>query len=736
MLDPIHHQGLRLATGAFRTSRIESLYCESGEPSLYQRRNMLLCSYGVKLRAQPEHNTYKHFHSMALDFRYRRDPRRPRPAGVRFREGLSELDIRLPNIKVLFHSLLSSGSDVGVVWVPGHVGIRGNETADAGARDAALNGTLVYWRERWQDVVTYIRNCIRRDWEEKWSAQAGNKLRPIKNTVREWDSSSRASRRDEVILTRLRIGHCRLTHGHLLSGEPPPECDTCHALLTVEHFLLHCRKYDLPRRQYAIRPTLRDALGNDFNCVNAVLSLHPGKTLAVWLLAGFITSFLGIAIAALAPISATTLLQQLRNSFFRGMGQYLSDSEWKTTFDILQQELGCCGTLSYTDWHRVSWINIDLLREDSQTVLRDSEVDGRVLPPVVPWSCCNPSVRFPCFHDKLQQSQSIKIWQDLVLDSLYTEGCLQVLRPSVQRAMDGAIGICVLIFLLQTFEMAGHVAHMGESRNAYRVLVGRSEGKRPLERPRRKWEDNIKMDLREVRYDDKDWINLAQDRTYEHYLQNKTVSSQFTVRLPWLVLLARSLTQVHCTLNPRLPDNSSLHFEPKTSGCVALTWTLPHYSSSLYFEPKTSGRVALTWTLPQYSLKFTVLRTQDFHWIRLAFSQLTLAIAIIVRYLYTASRNSVIIGDPTVSAYGWLFGRGDCLYKSGLTMKELDEMRSQQKALIKRGKGAGKENKKKKKYKDLETYEEDTTNEEQERSKLLKWKKSSRKQNSEDKKFD
>ncbi|XP_069683156.1 uncharacterized protein [Periplaneta americana] len=113
-----------------------------------------------------------------------------------------------------------------------------------------------------------------------------------------------------------------------------------------------------------------------------------------------------------------------------------------------------------------------------------------------------------------------------------------------------------------------------------------------------------------------------------------------------------------------------------------------------------------------------------------------LAIAIIVRYLYTASRNSVIIGDPTVSAYGWLFGRGDCLYKSGLTMKELDEMRSQQKALIKRGKGAGKENKKKKKYKDLETYEEDTTNEEQERSKLLKWKKSSRKQNSEDKKFD
>ncbi|KAJ4427608.1 hypothetical protein ANN_25256 [Periplaneta americana] len=59
---------------------------------------------------------------------------------------------------------------------------------------------------------------------------------------------------------------------------------------------------------------------------------------------------------------------------------------------------------------------------------------------------------------------------------------------------------------------AGHVARMGESRNAYRVLVGRPEGKRPLGMPRRRWEDNIKMDLREVGCDDRDWINLAQDR--------------------------------------------------------------------------------------------------------------------------------------------------------------------------------------------------------------------------------
>jgi hypothetical protein len=53
---------------------------------------------------------------------------------------------------------------------------------------------------------------------------------------------------------------------------------------------------------------------------------------------------------------------------------------------------------------------------------------------------------------------------------------------------------------------------MGERRGAYRALVGKPEGRRPLESPRRRWEDNIKMDLREVGYGGAYWIDLAQDR--------------------------------------------------------------------------------------------------------------------------------------------------------------------------------------------------------------------------------
>jgi hypothetical protein len=54
---------------------------------------------------------------------------------------------------------------------------------------------------------------------------------------------------------------------------------------------------------------------------------------------------------------------------------------------------------------------------------------------------------------------------------------------------------------------------MGAGRGVYRVLVWRSEGKRPLGRPRRRWEDNIKVDLREIEIDGANWIRLAQDRS-------------------------------------------------------------------------------------------------------------------------------------------------------------------------------------------------------------------------------
>jgi hypothetical protein len=71
---------------------------------------------------------------------------------------------------------------------------------------------------------------------------------------------------------------------------------------------------------------------------------------------------------------------------------------------------------------------------------------------------------------------------------------------------------------------AGHVARMGEKKNAYRILMGKPEGRRPLERPRRRWVDNIKMDLRELGWDGVDWIDLAQDRDQWRALVNTVMN--------------------------------------------------------------------------------------------------------------------------------------------------------------------------------------------------------------------
>ena len=90
--------------------------------------------------------------------------------------------------------------------------------------------------------------------------------------------------------------------------------------------------------------------------------------------------------------------------------------------------------------------------------------------------------------------------------------------------MTYTIAVCTV----RRMRWAGHVARMGEERGACRVLVGKPEGKRPLGRPRRRWVDNIRMDLQEVGCGHVDWIGLAQVRDG----WRKLVNALMNLRVP------------------------------------------------------------------------------------------------------------------------------------------------------------------------------------------------------------
>jgi hypothetical protein len=98
------------------------------------------------------------------------------------------------------------------------------------------------------------------------------------------------------------------------------------------------------------------------------------------------------------------------------------------------------------------------------------------------------------FGPKREEDGSLRKLHNYELHSLYSS-------PNIVRVIKS-----------KRMRWAGHVARIWDGRGVYRVLVGRPEGKGPLGRPRRRWEDNIKMDFREIGIDVANWIQLAQDR--------------------------------------------------------------------------------------------------------------------------------------------------------------------------------------------------------------------------------
>lgn len=174
------------------------------------------------------------------------------------------------------------GKNISFVWVPGHAGISGNEVADSLA-NKGRSSDLVYEKLTRHDANKFVEKKTWEAWQDEWSSSnPGTQLNKIKNNVKKW--TDRANQYEQRIMTRIRIGHTKLTHSYLLSPyQDAPRCTKCFDILTIEHILLKCHTLKNLRKKYQISGNLKNILKNNSiqeeKIINFVKTLDVAKLL-------------------------------------------------------------------------------------------------------------------------------------------------------------------------------------------------------------------------------------------------------------------------------------------------------------------------------------------------------------------------------------------------------------------------------------------------------------------------
>lgn len=162
-----------------------------------------------------------------------------------------------PWIQAIEGEMLRTGATL--CWIPGHCGIQGNERADEAAKSAKRldpNEAPVPA----QDFLSWAKGRIRLAWEREWHGERDLFLRRVKPTT--MPGNDREDQEEQRVLSRLRIGHTRITHEGLFRGERV-SCDVCGVPLSVEHILCSCRKYDNDRDNIVGSNSIYEILNND-----------------------------------------------------------------------------------------------------------------------------------------------------------------------------------------------------------------------------------------------------------------------------------------------------------------------------------------------------------------------------------------------------------------------------------------------------------------------------------------
>ena len=149
----------------------------------------------------------------------------------------------------IINKLGLSRKSFSLIWVPGHSHIRGNEQADMLARSAAeLEGAWNLRRDL-QSCLSVAKSSVKILWQRQWDNLHLPTIKPI---LGEWASSCRPTRRQEVVLARLRMDCTLPTHMlPYIANVFPPVCTACQVTLSVEHILLECVRYRESRRSLA-----------------------------------------------------------------------------------------------------------------------------------------------------------------------------------------------------------------------------------------------------------------------------------------------------------------------------------------------------------------------------------------------------------------------------------------------------------------------------------------------------
>jgi ribonuclease HI len=160
---------------------------------------------------------------------------------------VSQMQVNAEPKTRIIANMMDENENINLLWVPGHRGVRGNEEADQAAKQSLSFHQPNHTYTTANDTIKHVKKWVKDKIQRQWISNQRD-MRMLKPTTERFDDTNGMKRREQVVIGRLRIGYTRMTHGYKVNRENPPQCIECQTLLTTNHFLWECSKYDGIRR--------------------------------------------------------------------------------------------------------------------------------------------------------------------------------------------------------------------------------------------------------------------------------------------------------------------------------------------------------------------------------------------------------------------------------------------------------------------------------------------------------